>query len=172
MSANDELQAHTCEKMLEFYGNLANNVAQAKVQDNVKKSHILEENEAKLEKTTQDVQKKCLSLTEQWKKGKIKKAKYWVKYRNGNIDIWELSEGITIESKPEIIEVLAPVLSFEECKDLKLHDEKATIKLGEKIIENDKLKELLKRCRDFINYEVPDHCIDDVLIDKIDEVLK
>lgn len=38
--------------------------------------------------------------------------------------------------------------------------------------ENAKLKELLKRCRDFINYEVPDHCIDDVLIDKIDEVLK
>lgn len=38
--------------------------------------------------------------------------------------------------------------------------------------ENQKLKDLLKRCRDFINYEVPDHCIDDVLIDKIDEVLK
>lgn len=89
-------------------------------------------------------QRNSQDLTAQWKKGKIKKAKYWVKYRNGNIDIWELSEGITIESKPEIIEVLAPVLSFEECKDLKLHDEKATIKLGEKIIENDKLKELLK----------------------------
>lgn len=96
---------------------------------------VPEEVVSKMEKTT---------LTEQWKKGKIKRAKYWVKYRNGNIDIWELSEGITIESKPEIIEVLAPVLSFEECKDLKSHDEKATIKLGEKIIENDKLKELLK----------------------------
>lgn len=64
-----------------------------------------------------------------------------------------------------------PVPSYEDWKDLKLHDEKATIKLGEKIIENNKFKELLKRCRDFINYEVPDHCIDDVLIDKIDEVL-
>lgn len=32
MSANDELQDHTCEKMLEFYGNVANNVANEKVQ--------------------------------------------------------------------------------------------------------------------------------------------
>lgn len=37
--------------------------------------------------------------------------------------------------------------------------------------QNTQLKELLKRCKDFIKYEVPDHCIDDVLIDKIDEVL-
>ena len=44
MSANDELQAHTCEKMLEFYG---------KPQDYVKKSH-----------NEQD-------LTEQWKKGEL-----------------------------------------------------------------------------------------------------
>lgn len=45
-------------------------------------------------------------------------------------------------------------------------------KKGKLVNENYKLKELLKRCRDFINYEVPDHCIDDVLIDKIDEVLE
>ena len=37
--------------------------------------------------------------------------------------------------------------------------------------ENQQLKELLKRCRDFINYEVPDHCIDDVLLDKITNVI-
>lgn len=101
-------------------------------------------NQKKINTSEGNVKLDDISLTAQWRKGKIKKAKYWVKYRNGNIDIWELSEGITIESKPEIIEVLAPVLSFEECKDLKLHDEKATIKLGEKIIENDKLKSLLK----------------------------
>lgn len=89
-------------------------------------------------------QRNSQDLTEQWKKGELKKAKYWVKYRNGNIDIWELSEGIPIESRPEITEVLAPILSFEQWQELKSHDEKATIKLGEKIIENDKLKELLK----------------------------
>ena len=33
MSANDELQAHTCEKMLQEYGNVSNNVAQQNSQD-------------------------------------------------------------------------------------------------------------------------------------------
>ena len=49
--------------------NVANNVAQGKVQDYVKKSHNITENEPKSEKNTQDVQKNCLSLTEQWKNG-------------------------------------------------------------------------------------------------------
>ncbi len=157
MSANDELQAHTCEKMLEFYG---------KPQDYVKKSH----NEQ--------------TLTEQWKKGELKKGKrYWCKLQDGKSEIcylWLQTNHFTSLTgylsrclpDEDIVEVLAPLSSFEEWQELKLHDEKATIKLGEKIIENDKLKELLKRCRDFINYEVPDHCIDDVLIDKIDEALK
>ena len=51
--------------------NVANNVAQGKVQDYVKKSHNVEENEPKSEKTVQDVQKNCLSLTEQWKRGEL-----------------------------------------------------------------------------------------------------
>lgn len=40
------------------------------------------------------------------------------------------------------------------------------------IEENQQLKELLKRCRDFINYEVPDHCIDDILLDKITNAIE
>ena len=72
-----------------------------------------------------------MTLTEQRKKGELKKNKYWVKYKNGKIDTWELSEGITIESKPEIIEVLAPVPSFEE---------------------NQQLKEVLKECREILDY--------------------
>lgn len=71
------------------------------------------------------------TLTEQWKKGELKKNKYWVKYKNGKIDTWELSEGITIESKPEIIEVLAPVPSYEEWQEL---------------------KELLKECKRYIDF--------------------
>lgn len=43
--------------------------------------------------------------------------------------------------------------------------------INNRLKEIDKLKELLKRCRDFINYEVPDHCIDDVLLDKIDNAI-
>ena len=91
-----------------------------------------------------------------------------------------------------ITEVLAPVPSFEEWQALNEDVDTVTelwkqerSQLNEKIQligklsvqavdlkeENQQLRELLKRCRDFINYEVPDHCIDDVLIDKIDNVL-
>lgn len=157
-----------------------------------------------------------MTLTEQWKNGELPRGQYWVKEKGGKIAEWEIGgEGIIIETKPKIDEVLAPVPSYEEWQKLKLHDEKATIKLGEVYIENqqlkaqiaklteiigvlpsnhsvgnlgykiknqrheinnrlkeiDKLKELLKRCRDFINYEVPDHCIDDVLLDKIDNAI-
>lgn len=50
--------------------------------------------------------------------------------------------------------------------------QKQELSIKELEIKNQQLKALLKRCRDFINYEVPDHCIDDVLLDKIDEALK
>lgn len=117
------------------------------------------------------------NLTEQWKKRELEDGFYYVKLVDGEdekiiIDKycnsfkgWEDSENW------QISEVLAPVPSFEECKDLKLHDEKATIKLGEKIIENDKLKRLLEECKNLIN-----ECIrsdyKDELCERIDEVLK
>lgn len=50
--------------------------------------------------------------------------------------------------------------------------QKQDLSIKELEIKNQQLKALLKRCRDFINYEVPDHCIDDILLDKIDEALK
>lgn len=101
-------------------------------------------------------------LTEQWKKGELKKNKYWVKYKNGKIDTWELSEGITIESKPEIIEVLSPVPSYEEWKASENYidylkqcisvyeskDKQATetsIAYNELAKENEELKEILER---------------------------
>ena len=85
-------------------------------------------------------------LTEKWKKGELKKNKYWVKYKNGKIDTWELSEGITIESKPEIIEVLAPVPSYEEWqKVLNIDFNNEVLRL-----ENQQLKKLLKECQHMI----------------------
>ena len=130
-------------------------------------------------------------LTEQWKKGELKKNKYWVKYKNGKIDTWELSEGITIESKPEIIEVLAPVPSYEEWQ-AKL-EENARLKerndnLNSRDInlcriangirdENFALKELLKECRhiieiekDFASCHFEKHILDDLLT-KIDNAI-
>lgn len=87
-------------------------------------------------------------LTEKWKKGELKKNKYWVKYKNGKIDTWELSEGITIESKPEIIEVLSPVPSYEEWqKVLNIDFNNEVLRL-----ENQQLKELLKECREILDY--------------------
>lgn len=93
-------------------------------------------------------------LTKQWKKGELKKNKYWVKYKNGKIDTWELSEGITIESKPEIIEVLAPVPSFQEWqKVLNIDFNNEVLRL-----ENQRLNErlldmidLLQKCYFYLN---------------------
>lgn len=141
MSANDELQAHTCEKMLEFYGNVANNVAQGNSQD----------------------------LTEQWKKGELSRDRYYIKYRGNYIsdnwhgDCWEDSWSEYVE------EVLAPVPSYDnwvylhkarndahekvesltqENKQLrKWCEEFNAIDVAE---ENKELKELLKRCVPFV----------------------
>lgn len=59
----------------------------------------------------------------------------------------------------------------ENCENSDIK-QKQDLSIKELEIKNQQLKALLKRCRDFINYEVPDHCIDDVLLDKIDEALK
>ena len=86
-----------------------------------------------------------MTLTEQWKKGELKKNKYWVKYKNGKIDTWELSEGITIESKPEIIEVLAPVPSFEEWQKMKEQRDAcawALDKIGDVLVKHKLVKKI------------------------------
>lgn len=97
-------------------------------------------------------------LTEQWKNGELKKNKYWVKYKNGKIDSWELSEGITIESKPEIIEVLAPVPSYEEWQRVLHYAGKYEYEYTSCVMdyenlkqENQQLKELLKECRPYFD---------------------
>ena len=89
MSANDELQAHTCEKMLEFY---------EKPQDYVKKSH-----------NEQD-------LTEKWKKGELEKGYYYVKgiKKYDGINVYWIGYPIHESERRWIEEVLAPVLSYEE----------------------------------------------------------
>lgn len=94
-------------------------------------------------------QQNSQDLTKLWKRGKLEFGKeYYVRFEDGEISTarWcyytnQDRYGFDVD---DIVEVLAPVPSYEEYKDLKLHDEKATIKLGEKIIENDKLKSLLK----------------------------
>ena len=115
-----------------------------------------------------------MTLTEQWKKGELPCGWYYIKI----IDIVfiDFFEGTAWNNKKDecINKVLAPVPSYEEYNRLKEVERKKgkLVNVNYKIKqENQRLKELLKRCRDFINYEVPDHCIDDVLIDKIDNAI-
>lgn len=103
-------------------------------------------------------------LTEQWKDGKLPAGRYWVKYRSGRIDDWDLLGGKTIETKPEIVEVLAPMPSYDEWKEsynCMLENEVLRLK-------NAQLKELLKDVKDYVpEFETPM----DILA-KIDEALQ
>ena len=86
-------------------------------------------------------------LTKQWNKGKLPEGDYYIKRRNGylpydNID----SRGVWRNSIDEdIVEVLAEVPSYELWKAV--HEQRNVL-----FVENTKLKELLKECRDEIEY--------------------
>ena len=105
MSANDELQAHTCEKVIEENArllqgdcevNVENNVAQGKVQD----------------------------LTEKWKNGELEDGLYYCElacfdYKPAIARCKSGCIGLASFSKSE--EVLAPVPSYDEWQELKEH---------------------------------------------------
>ena len=97
-------------------------------------------------------------LTEQLKNGELETGKeYWVRltdeWKNSIEQVYFNGENFERFDIDDVKEVLAPVSSYEEWQQLKSHDEKATIKLGEVCIENLKLKELLKLCKENIeNY--------------------
>ena len=159
MSANDELQAHTCEKMLEFYGDVANNVAQRNSQDYVKKSHNVEENEQKTHK----------NLTEQWKRGELAEGEYYIKSNKGYIYIDIYAYGsFMFTNYRSIEEVLAPIPSYEKWQSLNeiLDSMQDTNKaLAHRL---NICKKLLKEAKEkFVNLDYAKG-----LIRRIDEVLK
>lgn len=106
--------------------NVAKNVANEKVQDYVKKSHITTENEPKSEKTAQDVQKNCSSLTEKWKKGELKGGLYYIRNKAHSIKFNQMAFYMvygevsywTNCKDEEVEEILAPVPSYEEWQSL------------------------------------------------------
>lgn len=162
--------------------NVAKNVANEKVQDYVKKSHNVKENEPKSEKTAQDVQKNCSSLTEQWKNGELEQGYYYTKY---NPKVGEPFVEIELRSylldlakvrDADTVEVLAPVPSYEEWQKLNGGDDWLTLRNKALNEENDKLKELLGKCYRFlILTETKVEAIENVkrgLVKEIDEVLK
>ena len=81
-----------------------------------------------------------MTLTEKWDKGELPEGDYYIKRRNGdflydNID----TSGVWRNSIDEdILEVLAPVPSYEEWQA--------------KDKENKQLKELIKECREILDY--------------------
>lgn len=84
-------------------------------------------------------------LTDKWKKGELPAGRYFVKYRSGRIDEWDLLGGKTIETKPEIVEVLVPVPSYEQWKMVY----KTEFELLEQVVN---LKELLKRVNEHFKW--------------------
>jgi hypothetical protein len=91
----------------------------------------------------------CTTLTEQWKKGELERGRYYIKYRgnymsdNWHGDCWEDSWSDYVE------EVLAPVPSYEEWRQLiKFLEEFNALDVAK---ENKELKELLKECRETID---------------------
>lgn len=119
MSANDELQAHTCEKILQECGDVANNVAQANSQD----------------------------LTEQWKKGELQGGWYFLEFENGSkfpVYYCGFNREFEFGWDWKISKVLAPVPSYEEYLTMK-DCAKMVFEAAER---ETKLKELLKEVRD------------------------
>ena len=117
------------------------------------------------------------SLTEQWKKGELEEGMYYIKYKGSEkLDWWHgyywedsWSEGIE--------EVLAPVPSYVEWKNITNtldYEYKGNLNLRE---ENQKLKDLLKECYKMLaqyHVENSEPSLDKniELLTKIDEVLK
>lgn len=110
-------------------------------------------------------------LTEQWKKGKLPSRDddhlwlaYYIKHKDGYIhadSLWRGQWGTA--DRNSIEKILAPVPSFE--------------KWQAKLEENAQLKELLKECREWLEYlgiykytEDSDDCVE--LLSELNEVLK
>lgn len=169
MSANDELQAHTCEKILQECGDVANNVAQSKVQD----------------------------LTERWKKGELESGWYYVKGADGLIGMMSdyALYRVNLEHPDNEITLLAKVPSYEEYSRLEwyagcgpdriveLNKENRQLrkwceefKALDVAKENQQLKELLKECRGLLDnynhtFETKDWEKSSNLITKIDNAI-
>lgn len=98
-----------------------------------------------------------MTLTEQWKKGELPEGFYYFKMPDGVIEIASEYRSIlyNLTKDADKIEVLAPVPSYEEWqKVLNIDFNNEVLRL-----ENAKLKELLKECREEISDEIDD-CTD------------
>ena len=105
-----------------------------------------------------------MTLTDKWKKGELPYGYYYIKTISGgevidryyrdctDYDLCEYGNVWENRFEDEIIEVLAPVPSYEEWQQLrKFLEEFNALDVAK---ENQQLKELLKECRDDVyNYQ-------------------
>lgn len=159
MSANDELQAHTCEKIMQEHGNVANE----KVQD---LTEAWENGELKWHKSYY-----CQNT----------KGDFCIATLMGADVLYSQELGASLNFG--YWEVLAKVPSYEKWNAVLESNENLfkTIQVLKKRLvevteENAKLKELLKECRDELNeydsYTEFNEVGRNKLLTKIDEVLK
>lgn len=87
---------------------------------------------------------KDMSLTDDWKAGKLKAGPYYVKLSNGRVDVAKLSKFnrfYAICYTFEVVEVIAPC-SYDHF-----------VELTEKVkgLENKQLRQLLKECKEYLS---------------------
>ena len=94
----------------------------------------------------------CTTLTEQWKKGELENDWYYIRTTNG-IEKWEYikqSHGFGYYETEWVLEVLAPVPSYEEYQQLRKFLEE--FNALEVVKENEQLKLIIKRTKASGNY--------------------
>lgn len=120
------------------------------------------------------------NLTELWKKGELEiDNNYYLRFADGTEEIQLYIGGFLMRADNEVVEVLAEVPDYIEWKNYVngyCEEHNYNLKLQE---ENQKLKELLKECREYVvNTPVYPQGDDNKqaeihrLVDKINEALK
>lgn len=95
-----------------------------------------------------------MSLTEDWKAGKLTFGEYWCKVTGSPYIEKVMSDCMT---EDDIIEILAPVPSYEELQQLKKENDDLSALITGGEIEISYLRHLLKECKEYLS-DVDTYC--------------
>lgn len=102
------------------------------------------------------------NLTELWEKGKLEVDQYYyVKYADGSVEIQLYVGGFLMRTDNRVVEVLAPVPTFDEMKLVALKIDCVCETIAELAVEKEQLKELLLRCKRNFD-EITKFCNDEI----------
>ena len=91
------------------------------------------------------------SLTEQWREGTLKDAEYYVKNKSNNVVVdyyCETTKSFATVFPFNVKEVLAPVPSYEEYKELLRHSELSRNLVYEVLVNQKEYNELLDKAKE------------------------